>query len=105
MSNSAQKRPAARPTKLNLARFERGAGRLEMHGDRLVVRISRDSHPELYEIDQLIRRMRHTIQTYGRRPGMRDLVEFLSEQERGLQIILRNHLEQAMRKYLGQAPV
>jgi hypothetical protein len=32
---------------------------------------------------------------------MRDLVEFLAETDKGIQIILRNHLEAAMRKYLG----
>ena len=38
--------------------------------------------------------------TYGRRKKTRDLCQFLSETDKSLQIILRNHLEDAMRKYL-----
>lgn len=88
-------------TDIDLGRLENGKGRLEMAGDRLMVRISRDSHPDLYDMDKLSKHMKTLIKTYGRKRKMRDLVEFLAETDKGLQIILRNHLEAAMRKYLG----
>ncbi len=100
-----KKKPATRrrtkDTDIDLVRLEKGTGKLEMDGDRLMVRISRDSNPDLYEIDKLSKHVRELIETCGRRPKMRDLVDFLAETDRGLQIILRNHLEAAMRKYLG----
>ena len=88
-------------TDIDLVRLEKSKGKLEMDGDRLMVRISRDSHPDLYEIDKLSKRMNELMKTYGRKRKMRDLVDFLAETDKGLQIILRNHLEATMRKYLG----
>ncbi len=105
MSNSGRKSTASQPTKLNLARLEKSQGAVEMQGDRLVVRISRTQNPELYDIDRLIRSIRLLIDTHSATRHMRDLTTFLEETERSLQIILRNHLELAMRKYLGQRPV
>ena len=50
--------------------------------------------------DKLLKSMRKIIETYGNRRKCRDLVEFLEETEKSLEILLRNHLEDAMRKYL-----
>ena len=88
-------------TDIDLVRLEKSKGALEMDGDRLMVRISRDSHPDLYEIDRLSKHMKELIDSCGGRRKMRDLVDFLAETDKGLQILLRNHLEAAMRKYLG----
>ncbi len=92
-------RKRTKDTDIDLVRLEKG--KLEMDGDRLTVRISRDSNPDLYEIDKLSKHMRELMSSCGRKSKMRDLVDFLAETDRGLQIILRNHLEAAMRKYLG----
>ena len=73
---------------------------LEMKGGKLVIRISRESHPEIYDLDKLIKQIEKMKKTYGRRKKTRDLCQFLSETDKSLQIILRNHLEDAMRKYL-----
>jgi len=104
MSTGTQKRKSV-PTQLDLGKLEPGGRQIQMQGERLVIRISRDSHPELYEIDKLNRRMRMMIRAYKRKSEMRDLVEFLAETEKGLQIILRNHLDAAIRQYLGSRPV
>ncbi len=88
-------------TDIDLVRLEKSKGKLEIDGDRLMVRISRDSHPDLYEIDRLSKHMQELIKTYGPQRNMRHLVDFLAETDKSLQIILRNHLEAAMRKYLG----
>jgi hypothetical protein len=73
---------------------------LEVKGDRLVVRISKDTHPEIFDIDRLMKAVCKVIGTYEKKRKMRDLVEFLSETEKSLEIILSNHLEDALRKYL-----
>jgi len=73
---------------------------LEVKGDRLVVRISRDTHPEIFDIDRLMKAVCKVINSYEKKRKMRDLVEFLSETEKSLEIILSNHLEDALRKYL-----
>ena len=73
---------------------------LEMKGDRLVVRISRESHPVIFDIDRLIKQVNKVIDIYERKSKQRDLCEFLLETEKSLQIILSNHLEDALRKYL-----
>lgn len=73
---------------------------LEVKGDRLVVRISKDTHPEIFDIDRLMKAVYKVIGTYEKKRKMRDLVEFLSETEKSLEIILSNHLEDALRKYL-----
>ena len=73
---------------------------LEVKGDRLVVRISRDTHPEIFDIDRLMKSVCKVINSYEKKRKMRDLVEFLSETEKSLEIILSNHLEDALRKYL-----
>ena len=66
----------------------------------LVVRLARESHPEIFELDRLIKQVHKTMSFCQRKPKARDVHEFLDETEKGLQIILRNHLEDAMRKYL-----
>jgi hypothetical protein len=73
---------------------------LEVKGDRLVVRISKDTHPEIFDIDRLMKAVCKVITAYEKKRKMRDLVEFLVETQRSLEIILSNHLEDALRKYL-----
>lgn len=77
-----------------------GATELQMKGNRLVVRLARDDHPEIFELDRLIKQVHKVMAFCQRKPKARDVHEFLDETEKGLQIILRNHLEDAMRKYL-----
>jgi hypothetical protein len=74
---------------------------IEMQGERLVVRISRESHPEIFDIDRLTRTLAKAREQYEEKRKMRDLCEFLSETEKSLQIILTNHLEEALRRYLS----
>lgn len=74
---------------------------IEMQGERLVVRISRESHPEIFDIDRLIKVLAKAREQYSDRRKMRDLCEFLSETEKSLQIIMTNHLEEALRRYLA----
>ncbi|MHC4973253.1 MAG: hypothetical protein ACYTG3_13075 [Planctomycetota bacterium] len=98
----AQKRITAKvrsPKPIRVAVAERLSA-LEVKGDRLVVRISRDTHPEIFDIDRLMKAVCKVINTYEKKRKMRDLVEFLSETEKSLEIILSNHLEDALRKYL-----
>ena len=98
----AQKRITAKvrsPKPLREAVAERLSA-LEVKGDRLVVRISRDTHPEIFDIDRLMKAVCKVINNYDKKRKMRDLVEFLSETEKSLEIILSNHLEDALRKYL-----
>jgi hypothetical protein len=73
---------------------------LEMKGERLVVRLARDSHPEVFEIDRLLKQVRKVIDKYNGNRKMRDFREFLEETQKSLEIILSNHLEDALRKYL-----
>jgi len=77
-----------------------GAAQFEVHDGQLVVRLSRDKHPEVFDTDKLMKSMRKVIETYGKNRKCRDLVEFLEETEKSLEILLRNYLEDAMRKYL-----
>lgn len=98
----AQKRITAKvrsPKPIRVAVAERLSA-LEVKGDRLVVRISKDTHPEIFDIDRLMKAVCKVIGTYEKKRKMRDLVEFLSETEKSLEIILSNHLEDALRKYL-----
>ena len=67
---------------------------------QLVVHLSRAEHPEVFETDKLLKAMRRITEVHGVDGKCRDLVEFLEETEKSLEIILRNHLEDAMRKYL-----
>ncbi|MHC4819718.1 MAG: hypothetical protein ACYTF8_16860 [Planctomycetota bacterium] len=97
-----QKRITAKvrsPKPIRVAVAERLSA-LEVKGDRLVVRISKDTHPEIFDIDRLMKAVCKVIGTYEKKRKMRDLVEFLSETEKSLEIILSNHLEDALRKYL-----
>jgi hypothetical protein len=73
---------------------------LEVKGDRLVVRVSKDTHPEIFDIDRLMKSICKVVDSYESKRKMRDLVEFLSETQKSLEIILSNHLEDALRKYL-----
>ena len=98
----AQKRITAKirgPKPIRQAVAERLSA-LEVKGDTLVVRISRDTHPEIFDIDRLMKAVCKVINSYGKKRKMRDLVEFLSETEKSLEFILSNHLEDALRKYL-----
>lgn len=74
---------------------------IEMQGERLVVRISRESHPEIFDIDRLIKVLAKAREGYESKRKMADLCGFLSETEKSLQIILGNHLEEALRRYLS----
>jgi len=74
---------------------------IEMQGDRLVVRISKDSHPEIFDIDRVIKSLVKIRTTYERKRKLSDLCDFLAETEKSLQIILSNHLEDALRRYLS----
>jgi len=76
------------------------AAQFNVRDGQLVVRLSRDRHPEVFETDKLMKQMSRIIQTYSKNRKCRDLVEFLEETEKSLEILLRNHLEDAMRKYL-----
>jgi hypothetical protein len=73
---------------------------IEMQGERLVVRISRESHPEIFDIDRLIKTLAKAREHHQSKRKMSDLCDFLSETEKSLQIILANHLEDALRRYL-----
>jgi len=84
---------------IDVAEAESGSS-LQMRGGRLTVRISRESHPEVFEIDRLLKQVRKVIERQTRNRKMRDFREFLEETEKSLQIILSNHLEDALRKYL-----
>ncbi len=92
----AKSKPARAPTVV-----ADGATELQVKGGQLVVRLSRDSHPEVFDLDRLIKQVSKMIKVHGRKRKNRDLHEFLVETEKSLQIILRNRLEDAMRKYLG----
>ena len=72
---------------------------LLMNGSRLVVRLSRDEHPEIFDLDNLVKQMQALSRAHRRKRKMRDVIEFLEETEKSLQIILKNHLEDAMRIY------
>jgi len=72
---------------------------LQMNGSRLVVKLSRDKHPQIFDLDRLVKQMQQVMRSYKRKRKMRDVVEFLAETEKSLQIILKNHLEDAMRSY------
>lgn len=73
---------------------------LQVKGGKLVVRLSRESHPEVFDLDRLCKQIHKMLDAHGRKKAARDLCSFLAETEKGLQILLRNHLEDAMRKYL-----
>ena len=72
---------------------------LQMNGSRLVVRLSRDDHPEIFDLEHLAKHMRDVAATYQGKRKMRDVLEFIAETEKSLQILLKNHLEDAMRMY------
>ena len=74
---------------------------VEVKGGRLVIQISRDEHPEIFDLNRLLKQTQKVIEAYQRKKKMRDVVEFLTETEKSLQIVLKNHLEDAMRQYLS----
>ena len=92
-----KKKAPARKPKLTATKKD---AQFAVHDGQLVVRLSRDKHPEVFDTDRLLKQMSKIIQTYGKNRKCRDLVEFLEETEKSLEILLRNHLEDAMRKYL-----
>ena len=63
------------------------------------VRSYYDEHPEIFDLDRLLKQMQQVTRSYRRKKKMRDVVEFLCETEKSLQIILKNHLQDAMRMY------
>lgn len=75
------------------------ATELQINGGSLVIKLSRDEHPEVFELDHLVKQMQLIIRSYRRKDKMRDVIEFLEETEKSLHIILRNHIEDAMRIY------
>ncbi len=75
--------------------------RLEMNGEKLTISLSRDAHPEVFEIDELLKVMRKVRLHHKNKRKMRDIVQFLEETEKSIEIILSNHLEDALRKYIG----
>jgi hypothetical protein len=97
MATTAQKSSGRKTARVKASK--KGA-QFQVHDGQLVVRLSKDQHPEVFETDRLMKSMRKVIETYGSKRKCRDLVEFLEETEKSLEILLRNHLEDAMRKYL-----
>jgi hypothetical protein len=95
------KRITARVTGAPIDLTPSKANSIEMQGERLVVRISRESHPEIFDIDRLIKTLAKAREQHSSKRKMSDLCEFLSETEKSLQIILTNHLEEALRRYLS----
>ena len=98
----SRRKPAANKTSPHRAKVtasKKGA-QFEVQDGQLVVRLSREDHPEVFDTDKLLKQMQKTRETYGKTRKCRDLVEFLEETEKSLEILLRNHLEDAMRKYL-----
>ena len=102
---TARKTPKAAKPKLSVRQNRRSedieATDVEVKGGRLVVQISRDEHPEIFDLNRLLKQTQKVMQAYQRKKKMRDVVEFLAETEKSLQIVLKNHLEDAMRKYLS----
>lgn len=99
-STRRKKSPVKKTPRAKVTATKTGAAQFEVHDGQLVVRLSRDKHPEVFDTDKLMKQMSKIIETYGGRRNCRDLVEFLEETEKSLVILLRNHLEDAMRKYL-----
>jgi len=95
----SRKTPKSSPHKINLTNDEK-VSTINLKGDSLHVRLSRDSHPEIFDINRFIKQVQKLRDQHNRKRKMRDLCQFLDETEKSLQIILRNHLEDAMRKYL-----
>ena len=96
---TARVRTNSKAIRTKLAEAEKG-GALTMKDGSLVVSLARDSHPEIFEIDDLVKQVQAMIKKHNRKQKMRDLRDFLLETEKSLQIILSNHLEVALRKYL-----
>ena len=95
-----KKTTSARSSRAKVTAAKNGAAQFEVHDGRLVVRLSRSKHPEVFDTDKLMKSMHKIIDTYGSNTRCRDLVQFLEETEKSLEILLRNYLEDAMRKYL-----
>ena len=75
-------------------------GALTMRNGSLVVSLSKDSHPEIFEVDALAKEVNQLVKQWRRKSRLRNEREFLVETEKSLQIILSNLLEDALRKYL-----
>jgi len=73
---------------------------MQMQGERLTVKLSRSAHPEIFDIEKLIKDLAKTRESYKGKRKMRDFCELLAETEKSLEIVLSNHLEDALRKYL-----
>ena len=94
---TTKRKPATRKRAASTAAKE---AEIKVMDGRLVVRLSKEQHPEVFETDKLLKDMVKIRTTYSRKRKCRDLIEFLSETEKSLEILLRNHLEEAMRMYL-----
>jgi hypothetical protein len=93
-------RSKSTPPPIDLMTVSDKATALEVKGERLVVKLSRDSHPDVFEIDQFLKQVQQVQATIKNRKNLRDFLQFLSETEKSVQILLTNHLEDALRKYL-----
>ena len=99
MATTARKTKKRKKTRTSVTASKKNA-QFKVQDGQLVVHLSRDEHPEVFDTDKLLKAMRRVVKTHGDDPKCQDLVEFLNETERSLEILLRNHLEDAMRKYL-----
>ena len=93
---TTKRKPASRKRASRAAK----EAEIKVMDGRLVVRLSKEQHPEVFEADKLLKDMAKIRADYARKRNCRDLIEFLAETEKSLEILLRNHLEDAMRKYL-----
>ena len=96
MATTARKK-SRRPARVQASK--KGA-QFQVRDGQLVVRLSKDQHPEVFDANRLMKSMRKVMDTYGTKRNCRDLVEFLEETEKSLEILLRNHIQDAMKKYL-----
>ena len=99
MATTARKTTKRKKTRTSVTASKKNA-QFKVQDGQLVVHLSRAEHPEVFDTDKLLKAMRRVAKTHGGDPKCQDLVEFLNETERSLEILLRNHLEDAMRKYL-----
>ena len=77
----------------------RGRG-YKVEGETVTLRLDTASHPEVFDIDRMIKSISKVREKYKGKRKMRDFCQFLAETEKSLGIILANHLEDALRKYL-----
>lgn len=100
MATTARKTTKRRRTGKTSVTASKKNAQFKVKDGQLVVHLSREEHPEVFDTDRLLKAMRRVADVHGDNRKCRDLVEFLQETEKSLEILLRNHLEDAMRKYL-----